>query len=117
MMNGELYRHGEQNPMKGGTTGKKSKRSKGTDWERLRSMSDAEVHAAVEADPDAHPTDESFWKDAKVILPRRKEVVTIRLDADLLEWFRRQRGYQTRINAILRTYMRSHREDQPPYPE
>jgi uncharacterized protein (DUF4415 family) len=39
------------------------------------------------------------------VLPRRKEVVTMRLDADLLAWFRQQRGYQTRINAILRAYM------------
>jgi len=84
------------------------KAAKGTDWERLRSMSDAEVRAAVEADPDAHSTDEDFWKDAKVILPRRKEVVTIRLDADLLDWLRRQPGYQTRINAILRSYMKGH---------
>jgi len=38
-------------------------------------------------------------------MPRRKETVTMRLDADLLEWFRRERGYQTRINAILRAYM------------
>jgi uncharacterized protein (DUF4415 family) len=71
-------------------------------------MSDAEVHAAVESDPNAHPTDEEFWEDAKVILPRRKEVVTIRLDADLLDWLRQQPGYQTRINAILRSYMKSH---------
>ena len=71
-------------------------------------MSDADVHAAVESDPDAHPTDEDFWEDAKVILPRRKEVVTIRLDADLLEWRRRQPGYQTRITAILRSYMKGH---------
>jgi len=89
------------------------KTSKGTDWDRLRGMSDAEVHDAVAADADARPTDEDFWKDAKVILPRRKEVVTMRLDADLLEWFRQQRGYQTRINAILRTYMKSHKNDQP----
>ncbi|HYA41291.1 MAG TPA: BrnA antitoxin family protein [Syntrophobacteraceae bacterium] len=99
--------------MKGDTTGRKLKPSKGTDWERLRTMSDAQVHEAVVSDPDVHPTDEDFWKDAKVILPRRKEVVTIRLDADLLEWFRKQRGYQTRINAILRTYMKSHQNDQP----
>lgn len=33
-----------------------------------------------------------------------------RLDADLLRWFRRERGYQTRINAILRAYMQAHRE-------
>ena len=32
----------------------------GTDWERLRTMSDAEIHAAAVADPDAQPTDETF---------------------------------------------------------
>jgi uncharacterized protein (DUF4415 family) len=74
----------------------------------LRAMSDAEVHAAIEFDPDAHPTDEEFWKDARVVLPRRKQIVTIRVDADVLEWFREKPGYQTRINAILRTYMKAH---------
>ena len=48
-----------------------------------------------------------FWNEAKVVLPRRKDVVTMRLDADVLEWFRRQRGYQTRINTILRAYMKA----------
>jgi uncharacterized protein (DUF4415 family) len=43
-------------------------------------------------------------------MPKPKETVTIRLDADLLAWFRRERGYQTRINAILRTYMAAHTE-------
>ncbi|MDD2901099.1 MAG: BrnA antitoxin family protein [Syntrophales bacterium] len=84
------------------------KAKRGTDWDRLRQMSDAAMHAAVEADPDAHPTDEAFWEDAKVVMPRRKEVITIRLDADLLAWFRQQPGYQTRINAILRTFMNAH---------
>ena len=97
--------------MKDADTGRKSKASKETDWMRLRDMGDAEVPAAIEEDTDAHPTDEEFWKDAKVILPRRKEVVTMRLDADLLEWFRREPGYQTRINAILRTYMKSRGND------
>jgi uncharacterized protein (DUF4415 family) len=36
-----------------------------------------------------------------------KEIVTMRLDAHLLRWFRQQRGYQTRINAILRAYMQA----------
>lgn len=94
--------------MKDASTGKKLKAKRGTDWDRLRQMSDAAMHAAVEADPDAHPTDEAFWEDAKVVMPRRKEVITIRLDADLLAWFRQQPGYQTRINAILRTFMNAH---------
>jgi len=68
-------------------------------------MTDEEVHAGILSDPDIRPTDESFWTHARVVLPKPKEVVTMRLDADLLAWFRRERGYQTRINAILRAYM------------
>ena len=91
--------------MKGATSGKTSKAKRSTNWNRLRRMSDAEIRKGVESDPDVHPTDEKFWKNAEVVLPRRKEVMTMRLDADLLEWFRQQRGYQTLINAILRAYM------------
>ena len=87
------------------TSGTTSRTDPKTDWRRLRSMTDEQVHAAIIEDPDAKPTDEVFWEEARVVMPRRKETVTIRLDADLLEWFRRERGYQTRINAILRAYM------------
>ncbi len=55
------------------------------------------------------PPTPAFGK-AKVVLPPPKQTVTIRLDADLLEWLRRQKGYQTRINAVLRTYMDAHRQ-------
>jgi uncharacterized protein (DUF4415 family) len=87
--------------------GKASEPTRRTDWKRVRGTSDAEVHRALVADPDIRPTDEAFWKDATVVMPRRKEPVTMRLDADLLAWFRRERGYQTRINAVLRTYMQA----------
>jgi len=71
-------------------------------------LTDAQVRGAIDADPDAQPTDENFWKTAKVVMPRPKETITIRLDADVLEWFRGSgKGYQTRINAILRSYMRA----------
>jgi len=89
-------------------TGKTSKSKPVTDWEALRTMSDAEIHSGIEDDPDVHGTDETFWKEADVVMPRPKQVVTMRLDRDLLDWFRQQRGYQTRINAILRAYMKSH---------
>ncbi len=74
-------------------------------------MTDEEVHAAILDDPGAKPTDAAFWKDSRVVMPLRKETVTIRLDADLLQWFRGERGYQTRINAILRAYMKAHADD------
>jgi uncharacterized protein (DUF4415 family) len=97
--------------MSGDTTGKTSKAEPRTDWRRLRRMTDAEVHAAVLDDPDASPTDEAFWKDARVVQPQPKKAVTMRLDADVLAWFREQRGYQARINAILRAYMKAHAEE------
>jgi len=87
------------------TSGNTSKTEPATDWKRLRTMTDEEVRAAITADPDIKPTDEAFWKDARVVTPRDKETATMDLDADLLEWFRGERGYQMRINAILRAYM------------
>jgi len=77
----------------------------GTSWGRLHRLSNAEIRRGIDSDPDARATDVEFWKNAKVVWPTRKAVVTMRLDKDLLEWFRQQRGYQTRINAILRAYM------------
>ena len=93
------------------TTGETSNPEAATDWDRLRSMTDEEVHAAIAADPEIRPTDEEFWKTARVVMPQPKKTVTMRLDADLLEWFRRRPGYQTRINAVLRAYMNAHAQD------
>lgn len=40
----------------------------------------------------------------------RKEQLTLRIDSDVLDWFRKQgQGYQTKINALLRAYMEAHR--------
>ncbi len=66
------------------------------------------VDRRLEDDPDAHATDAAFWERAKVVMPQPKQTVTIRLDADLLEWLRQARGYQTRINASLRAYYEAH---------
>jgi uncharacterized protein (DUF4415 family) len=94
--------------MSDATSGTISKTKPKTDWRRLRSMTDDEIRAAIIDDPNAWPTDEAFWREARVVMPRRKETVTMRLDADLLHWSRSERGYQTRINAILRAYMNAH---------
>jgi uncharacterized protein (DUF4415 family) len=73
------------------------------------SMTEEEIHAAALSDPDAQPTTPEFWKNARVVYPKGKRPVTLRLDADLLSWFRLKRGYQTEINAILRAYMTANR--------
>ena len=90
------------------TKSSRAVRETGTDWKRLRRASAASIREGIAADSDAHATDAKFWKTAKVVIPTPKEIVTMRLDADLLRWFRRERGYQTRINAILRAYMQAH---------
>ena len=39
----------------------------------------------------------------------RKVQVTLRVDSDVLDWFKgRGQGYQTQINALLRAYMEAH---------
>lgn len=53
--------------------------------------------------------DEEFWTNAVLVIPERKAQLTLRLDKDLLDWFRAQgKGYQTRINAVLRAYKDAH---------
>lgn len=55
---------------------------------------------------DIPPLDDEFFRTAKLLMPRPKKPVAVRIDADVLDWLKRQgRGYQSRINAILRAYM------------
>ena len=77
--------------MKEKRTGKTSVKER-TDWNRLRSLSDHQIRGAIERDPEARPTDAEFWKKARVVLPAAKQTITIRLDADLLEWLRKQKA-------------------------
>ena len=59
---------------------------------------------------DISETDDAFWEKAELRMPQPKKGVYLRLDQDLLDWLKRQGpGYQTRINAILRSYMETHR--------
>ena len=77
-----------------------------TDWSRFDAITDEEIDAAVRQDPDAPPlVDESWFASATLVMPQPKEQISIRLDRDVLEHFRRYPRYQTRINAILRAVM------------
>jgi uncharacterized protein (DUF4415 family) len=89
--------------MKGKNTGTASKvQAKGkTDFSRLRKMRDKEIDYS-----DIPKLDKSFWQTAKLTMPEPKDRLTIRVDRDVVEWLKRKgSGYQTRINAILRSYM------------
>ncbi len=57
---------------------------------------------------DIPPLDDEFFKKATVAWPPTKQQLTIRLDTDVLKWLKAHgRGYQTRINRILRAAMES----------
>jgi len=53
--------------------------------------------------------DEAFFKAAQVRMPKRKRAVSLRLDQEVVDWFKHEgRGYQTRINAVLKAYVHAH---------
>lgn len=77
------------------------KRKGETDWERLK----RDEAAGIEPEPDQDEF-EIDWSKARLVIPEPKTPVSIRLDPDVLAFFKAQgKGYQTRINAVLRAYM------------
>lgn len=79
-----------------------------TDWARVDALSEAELDAAIAADPDWRDIPRDWWKDAVPVAPGAKKLLSLRLDPDVIDWFRAQGpGYQTRMNAVLRAYMRA----------
>ncbi len=78
-----------------------------TDWERVRELSDEEIHQAVQEDPDTELLDEEWFQTAKLVVPTAEKTrITIRLDEDIVEYFKREgKGYQSRINTVLKAYV------------
>ena len=67
---------------------------------RLRRKPDADIDYS-----DIPKTDAAFWAKANVLVPAAKSMISIRVDRDVLEWYRRHaRRYQTLMNAVLRKY-------------
>ncbi|MFJ4068221.1 BrnA antitoxin family protein [Pseudomonas sp. NPDC089996] len=74
-----------------------------TGWSRLAQMDDKDIDTS-----DIPELGEDFFREAELRVPA-KQTVTIRLDSDVLAWFKEQgSGYQTRINQLLRQYMQAH---------
>jgi uncharacterized protein (DUF4415 family) len=90
-------------------TGRKirSGRRTRTDWKKVDAMTEAALEASIAADPDdVHA--EPDWARAVKGLPPPKEPIKLRIDADVLAWFRRTgKGYQTRMNNVLRAFVDS----------
>ena len=67
-------------------------------------MSEREIQAT--SPPELADLPDDFWDQATVVEPAGKQPISLRVDADVLEWFKTQGPrYQSRINAVLRSYM------------
>ena len=67
--------------------------------EKIAAISDSEIDYS-----DISELGSEFWKNAKVVFPQSKKAVTIRIDGDVLDWFKGAgKGYQSRMNAVLRS--------------
>ena len=79
-----------------------------TDWERIDAMTDDQIDYS-----DSPKVSRELFSTGRLKPSKRgaavKEAISIRLDKDVLEWFRaRGRGYQSEVNALLRVYMQQH---------
>jgi len=78
---------------------------------KLIEMSDEEAERRAAADLDAGAIPPGFWDKATVRPPRNKQQITLRLDPDIIGWFKRTgKGYQSRISAVLRSYVEAKRK-------
>jgi uncharacterized protein (DUF4415 family) len=89
--------------MKKNSTSRKS----GTNLKRLDAMTDAEIDFSDI--PEVTPEMFAQGRVRRGLKPIPKRQLTLRLDSDVIEWFKKQGGgYQTRMNALLRAYMKKH---------
>ena len=76
----------------------------GTNFRKLKKMRDEEIDFS-----DVPRISPKQFKKIVIRMPAPKSLVSIRLDPDVLDWFKKQgKGYQTRINAVLRGYVKAH---------
>ncbi len=81
-----------------------TQKKSGTDWKRLHGMKDEEIDFS-----DIPPIDQSLFKKMVIRMPEKKAALSLRLDPRVIAWFKGQGpGYQTRINAVLKSYVEAH---------
>lgn len=78
----------------------------GTDLARVRAKTAEELARDIVSDTDFSGVPEDWYKSAEAVMPTPKKLLSLRLDSDVVDWFKSQGpGYQTRINAVLRAFV------------
>ena len=83
-----------------------------TDWEKVGAMTDEELEAIIDADHDDEGAFED-WTKAKLVIPSRKQSVNLRLENDIVDFFKKQgKGHISKMQAVLRSYVNAHKTSQ-----
>ena|ERR1700761_3219918 len=89
--------------------GRLERRKSETDWAALDALTDEQIEESIKNDPDW--SDDWNWSDAVLVIPPKKKAISIRVDEDVLDYFKKEgAGYQRRMNAVLRSYMQQKRK-------
>ena len=88
-----------------------------TDWSKAARITGARLDASIRSDPDENHG-EPDWTQAVVGIPAPKDHINIRIDHDVLEWFKSNgKGYQTLMNNVLRAFVQTRKQKRPPKSE
>ena len=88
-----------------------------TDWAYVRNLTEEELERSVADDPDWKDIPTNWHEDAEVVDMRNKKLISLRLDQEVIDWFKASGpGYQTRMNAALRAYVRARQKAAPRQP-
>ena len=80
------------------------------DWSAFDNLTENDIRKAVADDPEAVPLDMD-WSDAIMLNLKPKVAISLRLDSDIHDFFKSTgKGYQTRMNAVLRAFMMHQRK-------
>jgi uncharacterized protein (DUF4415 family) len=80
-----------------------------TDWAAVDALTDKQIEASIRNDPDW--SDDFDWSEAVLVVPPKKKAISIRVDEDVLDYFKDDgAGYQRRMNAVLRSYVEQKRK-------
>ena len=79
-----------------------------TDWTKVDALTDEKLEKLITDDPEEHDL-KPDWTKAKLVLGEPRKAISLRMDQDVLAWFKQQgKGYQARMRAVLRAYMEAH---------
>ncbi len=85
---------------------RRGERTTKTDLAAVRAKSEAELERDIAGDPDFRDVPPDWHLAAEAVMPTAKRLLSLRLDAEVIDWFRQQGpGYQTRMNAVLRAFV------------